>query len=164
MTDTEFAGNLRAAEALRSGLRTQAGRPAFRPLDVAGLTGGPTRPPRLGPWLAVAVAVALIVAAGALILPGMGGASVPAAPGPTTSALPRAYGVWTKIAAGPLSPRWEAHGVWVDGRYLVFGGHSDFLCAPHASCKAPDWLTDGAYYDPATDTWTSIADMPAGSG
>lgn len=165
MTDTELADSLRAAQALRSGLRRQAGRPAFRPLDATGLTGGATRPPRRGPWLAAAVAVVLVVAAGALMLPGLGdGASVPATPGATTAVVPRDYGVWTRIAASPLSPRWEPHGVWVDGRYLVFGGHSDFLCPPNASCKAPDWLADGAYYDPPTDRWTSIADMPAGSG
>lgn len=164
MTDTEFAGNLRAAEALRSGLRAQAGRPAFRPLDVAGLTGRATRPPRLGPWLAVASAAVLVVA-GALILPRMAGdASIPATPAPTTSATPREYGVWKKIAASPLSPRWEALGVWVDGRYLVLGGQSDFLCPPTASCKEPDWLTDGALYDPAADAWTSIAPMPESSG
>ncbi len=163
MTDTELAGNLRAAEALRSGLRAQAGRPAFRPLDVAGLTGGPTRPPRRGPWLAVAAAVALLAIAGALIMPGVVNSSTPAAPAPTTTKLPREYGVWTKIAASPLSPRWEALGGWVDGRYLVLGGQADFLCPPTASCKEPDRLTDGALYDPATDSWTSIAPMP-GSG
>ena len=49
MTDTEFAGSLRAAEAFRGGLQRQAERPIFRPLDVADLTDR-GRPPPLGPW------------------------------------------------------------------------------------------------------------------
>lgn len=163
MTDTEFAGNLRAAEALRGGLRRQAERPVFRPLDAAELMGG-GRPPRLGPWLAAAVAVVVIVAAGGFILPRLGEPSVPAVPVATPTVTPREYGQWTKIAAGPLSPRWEALGAWVDGRYLVFGGHSDFMCGPAASCVSPTWLDDGALYDPATDRWTPITPMPMTAG
>lgn len=159
MTDTEFAGSLRAAEAFRGGLQRQAERPIFRPLDVADLTDR-GRPPRLGPWLAAAVAMVVIVAAGGFILPRLGDPSVPAAPVATPTVTPRAYGQWTKIAPSPLSPRWEALGVWADGRYLILGGHSDFMCGPAARCVSPTWLNDGALYDPVTDRWTPITPLP----
>lgn len=159
--DTELAEHRRAVEALRSGLRAQAERPAFRPLDVTGLIDGSTRPRRRGPWVGVAVAAVALVVAAALILPRLGGPAIPAAPASTETWAPREYGVWLKVAASPLSPRWEAFGIWVDGRYLVFSGHSDFLCPPGADCKIPQWLTDGALYDPDADAWTTIAPMPA---
>ena len=73
---------------------------------------------------------------------------------------PAVTGQWVRIAVGPLSPRWEASGVWVDGRFLLVGGHDDFMCPPGAGCVMPDLLTDGALYDPRTDQWTPIAPIP----
>lgn len=162
MTDSEFADNLRAVQALRTGLRAQAERPAFRPLDAAELARRAVRPPQTGRWLRVAAAVAAVAVAGTLIASQLGNSPITAVPAVTDapSTVARQYGQWTKIAASPLSPRWEAHGTWVAGRYLVLGGYSDFMCPANAACKIHAWLTDGALYDPAANSWTTIAPLP----
>lgn len=114
-------------------------------------------------WIGAALAVAAVAAATFVLLPGMlgGGRSIEAVPG-WTPGEPVTEPTWFAIDQGPLSPRYEAGGAWVAGRYLVVGGHLD-PCGPRDSgCTEADReiLTDGALYDPATDSWTSIAPMP----
>src|SRR5215213_3711606 len=57
---------------------------------------------------------------------------------------------WQTKAPAPLQ-RFEAQGVAVDGKLYVFGGFtSNFLTA----------TTRSDVYDPATNSWTRIADLP----
>lgn len=113
-------------------------------------------------WIGAGLAVAAVTTAAFLLLPGMLGAGRPieATPG-QHPAKQVAEPTWVTIADGPLSPRYEARGAWVDGRYLLVSGHTD-PCGPVASGCTEDreLLTDGASYDPATDSWTPIAPVP----
>lgn len=56
---------------------------------------------------------------------------------------------WRQRADGPLA-RMEATGLAVGDRIYVFGGYSDW---PRATTRAD-------VYEPATDSWTRLADMP----
>jgi hypothetical protein len=66
---------------------------------------------------------------------------------------------WERLADSPLSPRTGAVGVWTGEEVLVFGGEQ-WACPPTAGCAAPDEppLSDGAAYNPATNTWRAITD------
>lgn len=69
---------------------------------------------------------------------------------------------WTPLADAPLSPRTESVGVWTGKEFLVVGGVSWF-CPPGADCRGPnneEILLDGAAYDPTTDTWRTVPEMP----
>jgi hypothetical protein len=113
-------------------------------------------------WIGAGLAVAAVTTAAFLLLPGMLGAGRPieATPG-QSPAKPVTEPTWVKIADGPLSPRYEARGAWLDGRYLLVSGHTD-PCGPVESGCTEDreLLTDGALYDPATDSWTPIPPAP----
>lgn len=63
---------------------------------------------------------------------------------------------WREMAPSPLSARAWAAAVWTGTEMLVWGGSS----TAHGSGD----LLDGAAYDPAADTWRSIAAAPAGMG
>lgn len=63
---------------------------------------------------------------------------------------------WRMLSASPLSPR-LAGGVWTGTELLVTAGRS-------SSSNGMMAYGDGAAYDPATDTWRSIADGPAHPG
>ncbi|MGC4154211.1 MAG: hypothetical protein QM628_14200 [Propionicimonas sp.] len=170
MPDADFAETGRAATALRSGLRQRAELPAFRPLDVTELVTGPARPSRPSRWINLGVAVAAIGAAIALLLPqGLGGGSLPATPmqSPTPATTPpRApvvRGTWQATAPSPLSPRRDAVAAWVDGSYLISGGIAEPSCPNdegQPDCPDPRQLSDGARYDPTTDSWSGIAPAP----
>jgi N-acetylneuraminic acid mutarotase len=71
------------------------------------------------------------------------------APAPTPLHL-----TWSQVANSP-AVRLEASAVTVGGKMYVFGGYG---------VDTPNWLatkeTDA--YDPATNTWTRLADMPEG--
>lgn len=76
-----------------------------------------------------------------------------------------ASGTWVAVAPSPLSPRTSPVGVWTGEEFLVAGG-VDWVCPPRADCRGPDEgevLLDGAAYDPATDTWRDLPDMPRGT-
>jgi hypothetical protein len=60
---------------------------------------------------------------------------------------------WRTLAPSPLSPRTHSTAVMVVGTMVVFGGES----------RAGAPLSDGAAYDPKSDTWTLIASPPVGS-
>lgn len=112
-------------------------------------------------WIGAAVAAAAVTTAGFLLAPSLLPAPVTAIPSPNPWG-PITEPTWVEIAEGPLSPRFEARGAWVDGRYLLVSGHTD-PCGPiESDCTPadPDLLTDGALYDPATDSWTPIAPAP----
>lgn len=113
-------------------------------------------------WVGAGLALAAVTAAALLLVPGMLGASrsVEAVPAEVPT-RPVAEPVWVKIADSPLSPRYEARGAWVDGRYLLVSGHTDPCGTVKSDCQQhPVWLADGALYDPAKDTWTSISPAP----
>ena len=74
-----------------------------------------------------------------------------ALPPPSTGAIALH---WQQVANSPV-PRLEASAVTVGSKLYVFGGYNE---------SSPNWLatkeTDA--YDPATNTWTRLADMPEG--
>jgi hypothetical protein len=60
-----------------------------------------------------------------------------------------------------LSPRQGATGVAVGGLVLIVGGDDAPPCPPTADCAAPAHpLFDGAIWDPAAQSWRSIAPAP----
>ena len=74
----------------------------------------------------------------------------------------RGTGVWSQLPAAPLGARYEAGGVWVNGRFIILGGWSSPICPPSADCAAPEGsaLRDGASFDPVAGRWSRIADAP----
>ncbi len=62
-------------------------------------------------------------------------------------------GTWTQVASLPTGydPLFFASAVLPDGNVVIQGG--EYNC-PGGSCT-PDWQSLGAYYNPATNTWTS---------
>lgn len=117
---------------------------------------------RASRWIGAGLAVAAVSAAALLLVPGMLGAGRPIPAVPAESPRqPVTVPTWVRVADSPLSPRFEARGVWVDGQYLLVSGHND-PCGPVESDCSPDpvWLSDGAMYDPDTDAWTLIALAP----
>ncbi len=68
---------------------------------------------------------------------------------------------WNRLPDAPLDPRSTATVVWTGTEVVVVGGW-EYLCPPNADCGVPPGITfaDGAAFDPATDTWRSIADAP----
>jgi len=85
------------------------------------------------------------------------GAGEPQPGGPSVAA-----GSWVPMAPSPLVARYGAQTVAVDGRVLVIGGLTTNPCPPNADCAYPAEAgrVDGALYDPASDTWESIASAP----
>lgn len=79
-----------------------------------------------------------------------------------SAASPEAEPGWTTIADSPLAARHGAAAFKVDGEVLVFGGRATPVCPPGASCVPPEQpaLSDGAAYDPSTDSWRRLADAP----
>jgi hypothetical protein len=124
-------------------------------VGVARRTGARMRLRRRAGIGVAAVAVVAVAAAGSLL----GTGRLPVGPSDT-------HGKWRELPAPPLTPRAYAESAWTGHELVVLGGTAD-PCPPNASCVAPDKeLRDGAAYDPATDTWRSIADapVPVGSG
>lgn len=59
---------------------------------------------------------------------------------------------WHRIAAAPIQGRSRAAAAWVDNRMIVWGGTG--------LRRGPQGLSDGAAYDPATDSWHLIKAAP----
>ena len=169
----EFDEAQRAAQAFREGLHAQADHVTFRPLDPAEFAKPRRRTTRR--WIGVGVAAAAAVLAAVLIVPNalssaglMGKEPVIAVPAATPTSPPaesptRAVpGEWVKTSASPLSPRRDAFTTWADGSFFIIGGVSDAPCLDPdgENCPKEPQLSDGARYDPGTDTWTRIADAP----
>jgi hypothetical protein len=108
---------------------------------------------------AAAVAVVALVAV-AVVVPRLGddGDSRP-------TPAPPAGGSWHGGAPSPVGPRWMPVTAWTGTEALVLGGGTDSPCPPNASCVAEDPMaSDGAAYDPTTDSWRDIADAPVPIG
>ncbi len=71
-------------------------------------------------------------------------------------ALDPATGAWSTIAPFPLETRFDPAAAAIGNQIAVWGGCTqpgDFTCDGR-------WLTDGAVYDPAADTWTPMPASP----
>jgi hypothetical protein len=75
----------------------------------------------------------------------------PCTPSEQQKAEEGAVGTWKEFAAGPLSPRGEPKGAWNGKELIVVGG---------LALEQYRALNDGAAYNPATDTWRRIPDLP----
>jgi hypothetical protein len=62
---------------------------------------------------------------------------------------------WRTLPAAPLGARFGAVAVWTGSEMLVVGGDSGLV-----SDGGIDFRHDGAAYDPAANTWRTIADAP----
>jgi N-acetylneuraminic acid mutarotase len=62
-------------------------------------------------------------------------------------------GRWQVTAAAPLAPRYPAVTAWTGSRLLVWGG-----------VDQSTFSTDGALYDPRSDTWHAMAESPLPPG
>jgi hypothetical protein len=164
-----FTTQGRAERAFEGYFTARASDAEFPPLDPAALTvrRRRRRPHVLGVVAAVA-AMAVVALALVVVWPPVSSSVVPAGP-----ATPGATGTWVRTSAGPLGQRYWAVTLWAGGSFYVIGGNShcgldekgnsvseDVTC-PLSLPSAGESLADGARYDPATDTWTRIADAPA---
>lgn len=70
---------------------------------------------------------------------------------PRQVAAKNAVGSWSPFDRGPLSPRSEPRSVWTGEEMLIVGGTEVYAYRP---------LHDGAAYNPATNKWRRIADLP----
>jgi hypothetical protein len=82
--------------------------------------------------------------------------------GDVGSVLGRADDGWTSVAEAPIPARHDAAGVWTGTEVLVAGGTTVRPCPPGTDCAEPDGgeRADGAAYDPASDSWRTIAPAP----
>lgn len=62
---------------------------------------------------------------------------------------------WRKIAATPLAPAAYASSVWTGAQVLVFGG---ITVVTPGGLSTP--TSEGAAYDPVTNTWAPLPDLP----
>jgi hypothetical protein len=70
-------------------------------------------------------------------------------------------GTWAQVASLPsgYTPLFFASAVLPDGKVVIQGG--EYNC-PSGKCTA-DWQSNGAFYDPVANTWTStVAPFPSG--
>lgn len=67
---------------------------------------------------------------------------------------------WKELAACPGTPRWVAGTAAVGDKFYVIGGASGNDNESQNYCT----VVDNWSYDPATDSWTRLADLPASSG
>lgn len=74
-------------------------------------------------------------------------------------------GLWREVPAAPLTPRANALAVWSGREVVVVGGESD-PCPPNVDgcASGSEGERDGAAYDPASNTWRSIAPSPVPVG
>lgn len=62
---------------------------------------------------------------------------------------------WRPLSESPLSERVYHSAIWTGEEMLVWGGSSET-----ESGSVESGLSDGAAYEPATDTWRTVADAP----
>lgn len=111
-------------------------------------------------WRAAGLTVAVSVVAAIILVPSLrepGTMDAIPAQSPTPAA---ARGTWIQTAPSVLSGRRDALTAWVGGRFLIVGGYTDAPCKLGGTCSDQP-RSDGALYDPARDTWTTISDAPA---
>lgn len=167
----EFTESSRAERAFEDHFAERARSAEFPPLVAAELIGSRRRRRHPGRWAAGLAVAAVVVLGVILIVPlGIGGpgrqSAVPAATG--------GPGQWRQTSPIPIGQRYRSIDLWTGGAFYIIGGIShcgldaqgnpvDEICA--ASLPSPgESLADGARYDPATDTWTRIADAPVPIG
>lgn len=156
---------LRSADPLR--VTALPASPALTELREA-ITATPRPVPAAHPARRIGFALAAVATITAVALAWAGIArntNLPAVPAtsPSASEIHDGRGTWVKTAAFPLQPRQDSYTLWANGSYYVIGGtwSSSCLSMPAADCIGKP-LTDGARYDPIADSWTRIADAPAG--
>lgn len=97
-------------------------------------------------WLLSAAAVIVMVVAAVAVLRPDGATRLRVTPPAVTPEQPR----WTTLSKSPLSARRGHIALWTGRKMLVWGG-----------VGADDQpLADGAAYDPSTDRWEPMADVP----
>ncbi|HAS09139.1 MAG TPA: hypothetical protein DCS55_01255 [Acidimicrobiaceae bacterium] len=99
---------------------------------------------------AAAAVVVLALAAGGLALVAGNGDESTTFAGTGEGTVNAAEGMWTPMAASPLTERFDPVTLWTGTELLVWGGYD----------MAGDEYADGAAYDPAADRWRPMADMP----
>ena len=113
----------------------------------------------------VAAALVLLVGAGAGAVVARSGDGAPSLRTGPSARSEHAPDTWRRLAEGPLSAGSHASAVWTGSEVLIAGGTDARPCPPGAGCTGEGDtggpLRDGAAYDPATDTWRTIAAAPA---
>ena len=80
---------------------------------------------------------------------------------PNGDAIDIGLGTVQQIDAGPLAARWGAIAVPAGSGVFVWGGHRE---AENMGLPGPSIAySDGAYYDPAAQTWTEVPAAPFGT-
>ena len=122
--------------------------------------GDPGAARRTGTAMRVRRRVAVGVAAAVVAAVAVAGSVV--ATGPRADEPAGQVGQWRELPTPPLSPRASSIVVWTGSEALVIGGVTH-VCPPNADCASDPAasLRDGAAYDPATDSWRSVATAPA---
>ncbi|MCW5952008.1 MAG: hypothetical protein KIT69_07100 [Propionibacteriaceae bacterium] len=151
----------RAEQAARDWFAQQASGAVPGSIDPAAVRAASVRRQRLR-LTGVLAAAAVLLAALAIVPMALRPADPPITGVPAPSATEP---TWTTVAPSPLSPRSGSLTAWLNGQFYIIGGWDGGPCPPGAACDmAPPNLRDGARYDPATDTWTPIAEAPLGVG
>jgi hypothetical protein len=73
------------------------------------------------------------------------------------SAYDPATDAWRDLPPSPIAPRRNHVAVWTGSEMIVWGGEAGVIGFDGARGSA---LSDGAAYDPATDTWRLLPDSP----
>ncbi len=125
-------------------------------LDVR--SGDPGGARRTGARMRTRRRLALGAAAAVVAAVAVGGTLI--GTGRVTVTPSHSMGHWRQLPTPPLSPRAYAVSVWT-GREAVFVGGEEHPCPPNADCAlAASGRSDGAAYDPETDTWRRISPAP----
>lgn len=113
------------------------------------------------------VAAALVLVGGIGVIAGLArGGPERSAPAEVSDAATDVEGAparWVEMPPSPLAPRTGSVGAWTGSELVVVGGTTADPCPPGADCAAPsaaNYRRDGAAYDPASDSWRPIADLP----
>lgn len=121
------------------------------------------------PWrrALLAAAAVLLVVGGVWVLTGRDDPET-VSPTPTsapTSTDPSSVGPlgWHEVPAAPLLPRAEAQVLWTGTEFVVFAGTDQAPCPICDYFSYGETRHDAAAYDPATNTWRTIADLPEAS-
>lgn len=113
------------------------------------------------PWRVLTLGWLVLLVGGCVAHRDVGG---PASGGPDPSGFAAAQPVgWAPIAESPLGARGGTLSAWTGDEWLILGGSTQPPCPGNADCVGPtddQLLTDGAAYDPQTDTWRPLADAP----
>lgn len=164
----EFTDRTRAERAFTDLFTDRVAGADFPSLDPVSLTKPARR--RWPAWLGAVAAVAAIAVVVAVAVPLWNGRAVPAAP-----AAPSDPGVWSKTVPTPIGQRYWPVSLWAEDAFYILGGNSHCglddqghpltWSACRGSLPSPgESRADGARYDPATDTWTKLADAPVPIG